>query len=87
MVTQTKLKQQMKITALSLFLLFLAFSANAQIEGLWKYDKVLVGEEVMTPVSKWSVFNADGTYISGNGWTQNESSFWDYNDQKKILRW
>lgn len=75
----------MKTLMLLTITLFLVFSTNAQVEGLWQYDQVLVGEEVMTPVSKWSIFKDDGTYFSGNGWTQNESGFWDFNEKSITL--
>lgn len=38
------------------------------ITGLWKVNKVKIGDNLMTPVARWMQFNKDSTQISGNGW-------------------
>lgn len=66
---------------LALLLLIISLSTYAQKEkfiGFWEIEKVEVGEENMTPVSKWTRINGDGTFQSGNGWLQNSSGTWKY---------
>ena len=46
------------------------------IVGLWLVEKVQVGENSMTPISKWTQFNADSTHTSGNGWLQHSYGNW-----------
>lgn len=70
---------------LVVILLLLSTAVHGQIEGLWQYDKVLVGKEEMTPVAKWSDFNSDGTFDSGNGWTQNATGFWEYDSENNTI--
>lgn len=54
-----------------------SFRVEAQeIIGLWEIAEVSVGDEVMTPVAKWTRINEDGTYQSGNGWLQNSVGSW-----------
>jgi len=55
------------------FLSFLFVCAlNAQdLSGLWVVNRVEVDDQNMTPIARWTRFNGDGTYQSGNGWTQN----------------
>lgn len=68
-----------------IILMLLSSSVYAQIEGLWQYDRVLVGGEEMTPVAKWTEFSSDGTFDSGNGWTQNATGFWEYSEEKGTI--
>ena len=71
---------------LQLFILLLiSTTLHAQIEGLWQYDQVMVGDEEMTPVAKWTDFSSDGTFDSGNGWTQNATGFWEYSKEKETI--
>lgn len=75
-------------TSLSLFvaLLFTVFYVSAQsIAGFWEVSKVQVGGQTMTPVSKWTKINKDGTYQSGNGWLQNAEGTWTYDKLKKLF--
>lgn len=51
-------------------------SSAQNIVGLWKVVNVNVGDEIMTPVAKWTRINEDGTYQSGNGWLQNAEGVW-----------
>lgn len=68
-------------------LMLVSFSTYAQPErmtGLWKVEKVTVGEENMTPVAKWFRINAEGTYQAGNGWLQNGNGFWNYDSSNNL---
>jgi len=69
--------KKINLTVLILILSF--FNSQAQSEqlyGLWLVEEVYVGDEIMTPVSKWFRINPDGTYQSGNGWLQSASGNW-----------
>ena len=55
------------------------------LTGLWEVTKVTVGEELMTPIAKWTKFNEDGTYQSGNGWLQNAEGNWKLNEVDKKI--
>jgi hypothetical protein len=55
------------------------------MEGLWLVEEVLVGTERMTPTAKWFNFFSDSTYTSGNGWLQNGSGSWSFNQQEQSL--
>lgn len=55
---------------------------NTSIEGLWLVEKVQMGTEVMTPVARWTRFNADHTQASGNGWLQHSIGSWYLNDDR-----
>jgi len=46
------------------------------LTGLWEITVVTVGDEIMTPVAKWTRINDDGTFESGNGWSQNSVGTW-----------
>ncbi|RNC86005.1 MAG: hypothetical protein ED557_04340 [Balneola sp.] len=67
------------------FLLLNVSLSNAQISGLWEATKVQVGTEEMTPVAKWSMFNEDGSFTTGNGWLQNGDGTWLFNEQTSKL--
>src|SRR5690606_30317287 len=76
----------MKNTKMIFFITFLAFSlyTNAQqMIGFWVVDKVMVGDQDLTPVAKWFKYHKDHTYQSGNGWTQNDIGTWAYDKSKK----
>ena len=55
------------------------------ITGLWVIEKVLVNDKNLSPTAKWILFEADGTYTSGNGWLQNDLGSWVYDDQQNTL--
>ncbi len=59
------------------FVLF-GISVHAQVEGIWEIRKVTVGDQTMTPVSKWTRINSDFIYQSGNGWLQNSEGNWTF---------
>lgn len=44
-----------------------------------------VGQEVLTPTAKWFEINEDGTITSGNGWLQNASDTWEYDELTKEI--
>jgi len=52
------------------------------IVGLWLVEKVEVGENSMTPISKWTRFNSDSTQTSGNGWLQHSYGNWSLKDNR-----
>lgn len=56
----------------------LPLSLKAQATGLWEVTKVIVGQEEMTPVAKWTQINKDGTFETGNGWLQNGNGTWTF---------
>lgn len=55
------------------------------IEGLWVVQQVKMGDQEMTPNTRWMRFNADGTQQSGNGWFQHSVGTWSMDDQTKEL--
>ncbi|MDX1940466.1 MAG: hypothetical protein SFU99_07935 [Saprospiraceae bacterium] len=75
----------MKSILFTYFLISLHINVIAQIEGLWIVKKVLVGNEVMTPVAKWVQLEAGGTQLSGNGWLQHTSGTWNYDTSTSEL--
>ncbi|MBO3699193.1 hypothetical protein [Roseivirga sp. E12] len=55
--------------------------------GLWEVTEVTVGDETLTPTAKWFKFLPDGTLSSGNGWLQNFSGSYNYDqDTKELLQ-
>jgi hypothetical protein len=40
----------------------------------------------MTPRAKWARLDAKGTYASGNGWLQNSSGAWSYDEENSALK-
>ena len=52
------------------------------IHGLWLVEKVEMGDNSMTPVSKWVQFNSDATQTSGNGWLQHSYGTWSLNENQ-----
>lgn len=65
---------------------FIFFSALSQpIVGFWGVSSVVVGERTMTPVAKWFRYNSDGTFQSGNGWTQNAVGTWTFDTRNSKL--
>ena len=59
---------------------------NSRIHGLWEVEKVVVGEDSMTPVSRWTRFNSDGTQTSGNGWFQHLIGAWSIKEDLLTIR-
>lgn len=55
------------------------------IVGLWEVTEVVVGTETLTPTAKWFEFLADGTLSSGNGWGQNYSGSFNYDEDAQEL--
>ena len=41
-----------------------------------------MGTQEMTPIARWTRFNADATQASGNGWFQHSIGSWDLNGNK-----
>jgi hypothetical protein len=77
-------KSMRKILLLSLALFLLLIQSHAQsVSGFWVVNKVSVGDRSMTPVAKWFKNNKDGTFQSGNGWTQNSVGTWTYDKETK----
>ncbi len=65
-------------------ILHIAFKVHSQsVVGFWNVTQVTVGDEMMTPVSKWFKFTKDGVTTGGNGWTQNSYGTWSYNKKNK----
>jgi hypothetical protein len=54
---------------------------SQSLTGIWLVEKVQVGDEQMTPVSKWFKFHENGDYESGNGWLQNTIGTWSYDSE------
>lgn len=79
------MRTKLFLTAVILFALILSsISVMAQdIQGFWGITEVKVGDELMTPVAKWTKINADKTFQSGNGWQQNSIGTWTYDKKKR----
>ncbi|MEM9300082.1 MAG: hypothetical protein AAGA64_17110 [Bacteroidota bacterium] len=78
----------MKKVMVLLFLLALWLSGCDQkpvMEGLWLVKKVTVGNEDVTPNARWTRFNANHTYESGNGWFQHTLGTWQLDNEKNVL--
>lgn len=67
-----------KVASVLCLLILISISCKKEptIEGLWLVEQVQVGKMAMTPVQKWTRFNADGTQTSGNGWLQHAYGTW-----------
>ena len=74
-----------KLNLIVFLSLFLSLNVNSQITGLWETTSVMVGQESMTPLAKWTQFNADGSYTSGNGWLTNSDGTWDFDATSNSL--
>lgn len=55
---------------------------NTSIEGLWLVEKVQMGAKEITPIARWTRFNANYTQSSGNGWLQHSVGSWNLNKNK-----
>jgi hypothetical protein len=74
----------MKKTLVALSLLFCTLSISAQdITGLWAVDRVVVGDQPMTPVAKWFRIADNGTFEGGNGWMKNSEGTYQF-DAKEM---
>ena len=80
------MKVYTKIAGLVLIQILLSISIKAQIHGLWETTSVKVGDEIMTPIAKWSNLHQDGTFTSGNGWLQNSDGTWEYDQESNELQ-
>ena len=60
--------------------------APSSIVGLWAVTEVTVGTNTLTPTAKWFNFLADGTLTSGNGWLQNYSGSFNYDEDTQELQ-
>ncbi len=58
---------------------------KATIVGLWVVHSVVVGEEEMTPNSRWTRFNSDLSHESGNGRYQHSYGTWKLNSNTNEL--
>ncbi len=74
-----------KLNLIVFLSLFYSLNVNSQITGLWETTSVMVGQESMTPLAKWTEFNADGSYTSGNGWLTNSDGTWDFDATSNSL--
>lgn len=73
--------RKMKTILLS-FLLFVPSTMFAQpVVGFWRVDLVTVGDRDVTPVAKWFKINKDKTNQAGNGWSQNYTGTWTYDEK------
>ena len=77
-----------KLTSLLLKILLLfpllGIELSAQLDGMWLVDKVMVGNQKMTPVARWTKINSDSTFQGGNGWLQNSEGKWSIDENNKI---
>lgn len=49
-------------------------------------EKVIMGDQSMTPIARWMRFNTDSTQTSGNGWLQHSYGKWSLKDnQLKVI--
>ena len=74
-----------QLCLLPIFLFYSQLISAQSLVGLWEVKSVRVGSELMTPIAKWSMFNADGSYTSGNGWLQNSAGTWQLNEVDNSL--
>lgn len=68
----------MKIKHVLIAVLFSLISCEKKttIEGMWLVKSVKVGEDEITPNSRWMKFNSNFTQQSGNGWQQHSIGTW-----------
>jgi hypothetical protein len=78
------MKKKITLTLLLLFIQF-SFCFSQEVIGLWEIRKVEIGDKIVTPISKWTKINADGSYQSGNGWVQNSEGDWNYDENGKTF--
>ena len=74
------------ITFLTVILFISYVTVKAQsLVGLWEIKEVKVGDQIMTPVAKWTRIKEDHTYESGNGWLQNTTGTWTFDKGKSTF--
>lgn len=56
--------------------IYLTLNAQNNMIGMWEVIEVSMGNNIMTPVAKWTKIHADSTFKSGNGWIQNSTGTW-----------
>ena len=77
---------------IALFLIVIVFSCShkeqkvSNIDGLWVVKKVKVGNQEITPISRWMKFNTDSTQSSGNGWLQHSVGTWSYKNNQLLVK-
>ncbi|MFY0631251.1 MAG: hypothetical protein JXR05_12775 [Flavobacteriaceae bacterium] len=59
---------------------------NNELLGLWEVEKMTMGENSMTPISRWTKFNSDSTLVSGNGWFQHSIGTWSLKDNQITIK-
>ncbi|MDN3689206.1 hypothetical protein [Cyclobacterium jeungdonense] len=80
------MKKELNFITLCMLLLlsFRTYAQKEEVIGFWAVEKVMVGEESMTPVAKWFRINSDGSYQAGNGWLQNGQGSWQYDAENNL---
>lgn len=73
------------ILSLIIVLSFFSCKKTKTIEGLWVVKSVVVGDEEITPNSRWTRFNSDSTQESGNGRFQHSYGTWKLNQNSNEL--
>ena len=73
-----------QLAVLLLALVLLSCKSESPIEGLWLVEKVQAGDMEMTPDAKWTRFNANQSYTSGNGWFQHDAGTWSLNENNQL---
>lgn len=73
----------LRLTLILSVTLFTNLTTAQSVVGFWGFTSVSVGEQNMTPVAKWVKYNPDGTFVSVNGWPQNQIGTWEYNEKTK----
>ncbi len=75
----------MKKAVLILGFILISVDTYSQVIGLWEVTKVIVDEEEMTPISKWSNFLENGSFTTGNGWLQNGDGTWEFDSESSEI--
>ena len=55
------------------------------MDGLWKVERVTMGEMSMTPIGRWIALAPDQTQVSGNGYLRHSNGVWKYNPADSTL--
>lgn len=71
---------------LLLVLLSLSSTMAQEVTGFWEITEVKAGDEIMTPVAKWTKINEDGSFQNGNGWQQNSTGTWTYDKNNGLFQ-
>lgn len=67
------------------FLSINVLQAQSFPAGLWKVAKVTVADKEMTPDSRWTRFNEDGSFIAGNGYLRNAEGHYFYRAKEQSI--